>query len=646
MTKPRNDKTPLEESRQGQALRRQAEVIIAQGNQKHDNPSLVHYATNDVQQLIQELQVHQIELEMQNNELRKTQIELDRERERYFDLYNLAPVGYLSISAGGLILEANLTAARMLGVTRADLIMQPMTQFIYTEDQDVYYLYRKKFFCSQENQSCELRLMDKNHYHRWASLIAQTLQDSKGSHIVRLILIDINEQKVYENELNRIAQHDALTNLPNRVLLSDRLQQGMTRAKRNGLYLAVVYLDLDGFKEVNDSHGHETGDQVLIAIAHRMTEVLRDGDTIARLGGDEFVAILHDIIKIENVIPLLTRFLETIAQPILVDDLSLQISASLGVSFYPQMTEVDTDVLLRQADQAMYQAKLAGRNRYHFFDAVQDSALREHYEMIERIKQALNACEFELYYQPKVNMKTSEVIGVEALIRWQHPDRGLLQPAEFLPIIEEHELSVRLGDWVMDQALSQMEQWLEEGLTINVSVNVTARQLKDTLFIASLKHKLAAHPTINPIHFELEVLETSKLDNIDHTADIMEASKLMGVHFSLDDFGTGYSSLAYLQRLPINTIKIDQSFIRDMLHNPDSLNILSAIMGLASAFRKNVIAEGVETIEHGEQLLAMNCELAQGYAISRPMTAKELPHWLHTWQSPVQWISNSHNRLQ
>jgi len=644
MTKLHNDNIEIQKAIQAQALRRQAEAKIAQEKKKLTALSLSHLSSDDVTSLVQELQVHQIELEMQNDALRKTQLELDRERERYFDLYNLAPVGYLTISAGGLILEANLTAARMLGVTRAYLIMQPMTQFIYTEDQDIYYLYRKKFFSSQENQSCELRLMDKNHYHRWTSLITLTLQDSKGNHIVRLILIDINEQKVYEHELNRIAQHDALTNLPNRILLSNRLQQAMTRAQRNGLHLAVVYLDLDGFKAVNDTYGHEIGDQVLIAIAHRMTEVLRDGDTIARLGGDEFVAILHDIIKIENVIPLLTRFLETIAQPILVDDLSLQISASLGVSFYPQITEVDTDVLLRQADQAMYQAKLAGRNRYHFFDSVQDSVLREHYEMIEQIEQALNACEFELYYQPKVNMRTGEVIGVEALIRWQHPDRGLLQPAEFLPIIEDHELSVRLGDWVMNQALNQMAQWQEMGIILSVSVNVTARQLKDTFFITSLKHKLAAHPKVNPMHFELEVLETSKLDNIDNTADIMEASKLMGVHFALDDFGTGYSSLAYLQRLPISTIKIDQSFIRDMLHNADSLNILSAIMGLASAFRKNVIAEGVETIEHGEQLLSMGCELAQGYAISRPMTAEELPLWLDTWRLPKAWINCGHNQ--
>jgi diguanylate cyclase (GGDEF)-like protein/PAS domain S-box-containing protein len=382
MTKPHNDKITLEESRQAQALRHQAEAKIAHGKKKLGEQSFSQLSSDEVKSLVQELQIHQIELEMQNSALRKTQLELNRERERYFDLYNLAPVGYLTLSAGGLILEANLTAATMLGVTRADLIMQPMTQFIYTEDQDIYYLYRKKFCKSEENQNCELRLMDKNHHHHWTSLIALTLKDTKDNYIVHLILIDINEKKMYENELNRIAQHDTLTNLPNRVFLSDRLQKGMDRAQRNGLNLAVVYLDLDGFKRINDTYGHETGDQVLIAIAHRMKDILREGDTIARLGGDEFVVILHDIIKVEQVIPLLTRFLEMIAQPIQLDDLSLQISASLGVSFYPQLTEVNTDVLLRQADQAMYQAKLAGRNRYHFFDPVQNSVLREHDEMI------------------------------------------------------------------------------------------------------------------------------------------------------------------------------------------------------------------------------------------------------------------------
>jgi diguanylate cyclase (GGDEF)-like protein/PAS domain S-box-containing protein len=634
---------------QAQVLRNKAEAVALKNNQLTAK-LLAQLSDNEVTLLIQELQIHQIELEMQNEELRTTQRALDAERERYFDLYDLAPVGYLTLDANGLILEANLTVAIMLSVTRSELIKHYITQFIYTEDQDIYYLYRQKFFESSDNKFCELRLIDKKNQYYWVNLIALSFKDT---HIVRLILIDINEQKLYENELNRIAQHDVLTNLPNRILLSDRLHQGMVQVQQHGQHLAVVYFDLDGFKLINDTYGHQVGDQVLIAVSNRMSSILREGDTIARLGGDEFVAVLVDLKQMEDVIPLLIQFLEAISQPIKVnnlslqvspiqvDNLSLRVSASLGVSFYPQQAAVDSDVLLRQADQAMYQAKLAGRNRYHFFDTAQESILREHYEIMAHIQQALDLSEFVLYYQPKVNMRTGVIIGVEALIRWQHPNRGLLQPAEFLPLIEDNDLSVRLGEWVINRVLSQMEQWQDEGLTVDVSANVTARQLKDNSFIACLQEILAAHPKINPAHLELEVLETSKLDNINKTAAIMNACKTLGVHFSLDDFGTGYSSLAYLQHLPISTMKIDQSFIRDMIHNTDNLSILSAILGLARAFGHDIIAEGVETIEHGQLLLKMGCEFAQGYAIARPMPADAFIAWSKTWQPDASWQNAS-----
>jgi EAL domain-containing protein (putative c-di-GMP-specific phosphodiesterase class I) len=267
--------------------------------------------------------------------------------------------------------------------------------------------------------------------------------------------------------------------------------------------------------------------------------------------------------------------------------------------------------------------------------------LRVHYEIMTRIEKALDLSEFVLYYQPKVNMRTGAIIGAEALIRWQHPDRGLLQPSEFLPLIEDHDLSTRVGEWVINRVLSQMEQWQDEGLMLNVSVNISARQLKDDFFVTCLQEMLAAYPKINPAHLELEVLETSKLDNIDNTVKIMESCKVLGVHFSLDDFGTGYSSLTYLQRLPINIIKIDQSFIRDMLHNSDSLSILSAIMGLASAFHHDIIAEGVETLEHGQLLLKMGCEFAQGYAIARPMPADNFIAWSKKWQPDTSWRNAS-----
>ncbi|MFH0709738.1 MAG: EAL domain-containing protein [Pseudomonadota bacterium] len=618
-------------------LRLQAERI-ARENMDESRENLEKMLPEEIGRILHELRVHQIELEMQNEELRQTQIELDAQRERYFDLYDLAPVGYCTLSETGLILEANLTAAVLFGISRSKLVGRLMSEFVHKEDQNNYYLYRKKFFKSDEKFSFELRLLREENPPFWAHLVTTVTKNSDDISVVRLVMSDITEKKIYENELNRIAQYDALTNLPNRVLLSDRLSQGMAQSQRHGLPLAVVYLDLDGFKEVNDTHGHEVGDHVLITLSNQMKQTLREGDTIARIGGDEFVILLLDLNTIEDAIPMIIRLLEATSKPLNVDNLLLQITASLGVTFYPQAQKIDTDLLLRQADQAMYQAKLAGRNRYHVFDTQQDTLLRERYEFIENMHKAMQLSEFLLYYQPKVNMKTGVVIGVEALIRWQHPQNGLLQPAHFLPMIEDHPLSIDLGEWVINAALTQMELWHHEGVDVHVSVNISARQLQEDNFVNRLQEILALHPDINPAHLELEVLETSKLEDMSRISKIIQSCREFEVLFSLDDFGTGYSSLTYLQQLPIATIKIDQSFIRDMFNNPNDLAILSGIISLADAFHLNIIAEGVETIAHGELLLKMGCECAQGYAIARPMPAHELPDWLATWRSHSEWI--------
>ncbi|MCX6060812.1 MAG: EAL domain-containing protein [Campylobacterales bacterium] len=619
-------------------LRWQAERT-ARENMDHPRENLETMLPEEIGQIFHELRVHQIELEMQNEELRQTQIELDAQRERYFDLYDLAPVGYCTLSEEGFILEANLTAAILLGITQSKLVGRLMSGFVHKEDQNNYYLYRKNFFRSDEKSSFELRLLRENNPPFWAHIMTTAAKNSDNISIVRLVMSDITEKKIYENELNRITQYDALTNLPNRVLLSDRLSQGMAQSQRHGLPLAVVYLDLDGFKEINDTHSHEVGDHVLITLSDQMKQTLREGDTLARIGGDEFVIILLDLKTIEDAIPMIIHLLDATSTPINVDHLLLQITASLGVTFYPQAQNIDTDLLLRQADQAMYQAKLAGRNRYHVFDTQQDTILRERYEFIETIRKAMQSSEFLLYYQPKVNMRTGAIIGVEALIRWQHPENGLLQPAMFLPMIEDHPLSIELGEWVINTALTQMELWQNQGLDIHVSVNVSARQLQENNFVNRLQEILAIHPKINPAHLDLEVLETSKLEDMNRTAQIIQSCREFNVLFSLDDFGTGYSSLTYLQRLPIATIKIDQSFIRDMFNNTNDIAILSGIISLATAFHLNIIAEGVETIEHGELLLKMGCEYAQGYAIARPMPASELPHWSATWHSHSEWIN-------
>ncbi|MBX7184621.1 MAG: EAL domain-containing protein [Vicinamibacteria bacterium] len=448
---------------------------------------------------------------------------------------------------------------------------------------------------------------------------------------------DITALKEHGQKLEYIAHYDALTTLPNRVLLADRLQQAMTLTLRREQPLAVAYLDLDGFKTVNDRYGHQTGDQLLVAVAAAMKEVLREGDTLARLGGDEFVAVLVDLENVEAALPILDRLLAAASRPMNVEGLELQVSASLGVAFYPEGKEVDADQLLRQADQAMYQAKLAGKNRYHLFDAVQDSSIRSHHESVDRIRRALGDREFVLRYQPRVDLFSGRVVGAEALIRWRHPDRGLLLPAMFLSTIEEHPLAVEVGEWVIESALRQIEVWQAGGLDLPVSVNVGARQLQQAGFVERLRNMLAAHPLVRPSDLELEVLETSALQDLVRISSVIAACGEFGVTFTLDDFGTGYSSLTYLKRLPVARLKIDQSFVRDMLEDPDDLAILEGVLGMAAAFRREVVAEGVETPEQGAMLLQLGCRRAQGFGIAPPMPPHEVPAWAAAWRADPSW---------
>jgi len=452
---------------------------------------------------------------------------------------------------------------------------------------------------------------------------------------------DITVLKEHESQLEHIAHYDALTTLPNRVLLADRLHQAMAQVQRGEQRLAVAYLDLDGFKSINDNHGHEAGDQLLMIVASRMKEALREGDTLARLGGDEFVAVLFDLADIETSVPVLARLLAAAAKPVHVGKDIFQVSASIGVTFYPQTEIMDADQLLRQADQAMYQAKLAGKNRYHVFDAEHDRSVRIHHESLEHIRLALSGREFVLHYQPKVNMRTGTVIGAEALVRWQHPEKGLLAPALFLPAIENHPLAIELGEWVIDTAMTQMEIWHAKGLDIPVSVNIGACQLLQADFVDRLRALLASHPEIMPCCIELEVLETSALEDLVRSSQVIESCRKIGVMFALDDFGTGYSSLTYLKHLPVGQLKIDQSFVRGMLDAPDDLAILESVLGLGTAFRRKVIAEGVETVEHGVMLLQLGCELAQGYGIASPMPADEFPGWAANWRPHQSWINAS-----
>ncbi|MCK9605009.1 MAG: EAL domain-containing protein [Methylomonas sp.] len=450
------------------------------------------------------------------------------------------------------------------------------------------------------------------------------------------LFTDITQMKEHQQELERIAHYDALTGLPNRVLLTDRLQQAMLQNERRNQSLALVYLDLDGFKVVNDSYDHQVGDELLIAISKRMKEALREGDTLARIGGDEFVAILVDLEQITDCEPVLARLLQAASSSIQLENAELQLSASIGVTLHPQ-DNVEADQLVRHADQAMYIAKQEGKNRYHLFDIEHDAAIKTQQERLEDIRSAMGNQEFVLYYQPKINIVTGEVIGVEALIRWQHPQRGLLSPADFLPFIETHPISVSLGEWVIDSVLAQMREWYANGIDIIVSVNIGAKQFQQIDFVDRIALLLSVHPDIQPSRLELEVLETSALEDLAAVSKKIKACREMGLRFALDDFGTGFSSLTYLRHLPVDILKIDQSFVRGMLVDQDDLAIVNGVIGLANTFSRQVIAEGVETMNHAKKLVAMGCQLAQGYGIAHPMPATEIAVWVSKWQASEYW---------
>ncbi len=553
-------------------------------------------------------------------------------------VFEHAREGIMIADPAGIILDVNQAFTRITGYERAEALGKPV-KLLKSGHHDADF-YRAMWRDLLEKQ----QWFGETWNRRKNGEIFATLQtisavcDEQGRTLRYVSLFsDITAIKDHQAQLEHMAHYDVLTGLPNRVLLADRLHQAMPQAQRNGNLLAVVYLDLDGFKKINDTHGHEVGDDMLIAAARRMRQALRDGDTLARLGGDEFVAVLIGLAENTDSQPVLDRLLAAVSEPIHICGLDLSVSASLGVTFFPQDEAVDADQLIRQGDQAMYQAKQAGRNRYHLFDAEHDRTVRGHHESLQRIRNALENREFVLYYQPKVNLRTGATIGVEALIRWQHPERGLLPPALFLPVIEDHPIALDVGAWVIDTALRQIEAWRQAGLAIPVSVNIDALQLQQTDFIDHLRLHLAAHPGVQPGDLELEVLETSALEDIANVSRLIKQCHALGVTFALDDFGTGYSSLTYLKRLPAGLLKIDQSFVREMLDDPDNLTIIEGILSLASAFRRNAIAEGVETLAHGEMLIRLGCEFGQGYEIARPMPAEAIPAWLASWQSPLSW---------
>jgi len=465
-------------------------------------------------------------------------------------------------------------------------------------------------------------------YPEWQSI--STVKDPTGRPTNYVaVFSDITQIKRSESQLNFLAHHDPLTELPNRLLFNDRLEHAIQRAKRVDTNLAILFIDLDHFKTVNDSLGHPIGDRLLSHVANVLKDCVRAEDTVARLGGDEFVVLLEGLDDIDYTGEVAKKILQALANPFELEGHPLVISASIGISTHP-IDGHDATTLVRNADSAMYRAKQDGRNTFHYYSAELTRSARERFTLEAELRRATEREEFELHYQPQLDVATGLIVGAEALVRWQHPQSGMISPVRFIPLAEETGLIVPLGEWVLQTACEQYQLWRQRGLPhFSLAVNLSPRQFRQKGLVKTI-HAILDLTGMPPEQLELEITEGAIMEQGEHTRSILLALKSLGIRLAIDDFGTGYSSLAHLRRFPINVLKIDQSFMRDIPNDPSAMEIAATIIAMARNLHLKVLAEGVETGEQLAFLMARNCDYSQGYLHSRPLTADEFEALLRT----------------
>jgi diguanylate cyclase (GGDEF)-like protein/PAS domain S-box-containing protein len=562
------------------------------------------------------------------------------ERERLADcLFQNVNEGLLITDAQNRVLQANPTYCRITGFALDELLgtvpamlraaapgtAEAEAQTRVYESLRAHGVWRGEMVTRRRNgEACTL--------HATVSVV-KSPEGLVQNHV--LALSDVTQARQQIVQLQRQAHFDELTGLPNRVRLTQLLLEALAAAERDGSLLTVCYLDLDHFKPVNDEHGHYAGDELLLKLAERLRRSLRTSasgdDVVARIGGDEFVLLLRAA-SVEESRLAVERMLHIVGLPfgLSAGDAPVAVTASIGATVFP-IDNADAETLLRHADHAMYGAKQAGRSGYQFFDAERDRLAEARFVELGRVQEALDAQELCLHFQPKVDMRDGRVLGVEALLRWNHPEQGLLTPAHFLPLIEHTGLSTAVGDWVLRQGIEQLARWQSIGLDLTVSINVSARHLQEPMFARNLADLLAAQRLPVADRLVLEVLETTALADINFTCGLMEECRALGVRFALDDFGTGYSTLTYLKRLPLDMLKIDRSFVINMLNDRQDMAIVEGVIGLSQTFGCTVVAEGVETLEQAQALIEIGCDIGQGNGIAHAMPADEVIAWVHSF---------------
>jgi diguanylate cyclase (GGDEF)-like protein/PAS domain S-box-containing protein len=709
----------------------------------------------DIASIIQDLRIYQIELEMQNDELFKTQAAARAARDEYFDLYHDAPVGYATIDEHGRIVKANYRLAELFHMDTSEMNGRLIFDLVHEESLSEFRGRFRAFFNQPDKKEIHFRIdskddeiyvsltgritqvtekdfsqkrhllvaitditqskknefelalaakvfdssiegivitdrggrilrvnraftlvtgyeehevlgktpallksgqHDDSFYHHmwhklsddgfwqgeivnkrkngetyveWLSISSVTTTDGRPNHFVG-IFSDITEKKLNTQQMQQLAYYDVLTGLPNRTLFYDRLKQALVRTKRNHSTLALLFLDLDNFKELNDHHGHAEGDALLQKVAERLKETMRASDTVSRIGGDEFTVILADfhdpgLISLEAS-KVAEKVLSILSEPFELNEVSYRLSASIGIAIYPQDGEMISE-LIKHADTAMYQAKAAGRNTFHFFSQQMFEAQRERSELKSDLRTAIEEKQFVLHYQPQISLQSDEVVGFEALIRWNHPDKGLLPPGFFITISEEVGLINEIGEWVLEEALSQLQEWRQQGYdSLRVGVNLSVEQIRND-GLPDLLSSLLDKYEIPSNRLELEITETAMLKDAVESSRTLKTIKNLGVRISLDDFGTGYSSMTHVKHFPIDSLKIDRAFVRDIFDSIEDKSIVMASLSLANNLKVDTVAEGVENQAQLDFLTSAGCSHAQGFLISKPLPADkvELP---------------------
>jgi diguanylate cyclase (GGDEF)-like protein/PAS domain S-box-containing protein len=565
--------------------------------------------------------------------------ELQKAHQQLETMFHSAPLAIYARDRNSIVTSWNPAAEQMFGWSAEDIIGRraPTTPADQQAEADIMV---SRVLAGETLLQLDLRRQRGDGTPVYLNMTLAPLRDARG-HIDGYLTIaaDISERKAAEQQIEFLAYHDALTGLPNRLLLQDRFDQAAAQAERTGTRVALLFMDLDNFKQINDTLGHATGDVLLKAVSTRLRECVRDTDTISRQGGDEFVVVLRDLPDGHAAVPIVAKIMARLQEPLLVDGDELVTSASIGVTLYPDDGK-DFDTLLKNADTAMYQAKATGRNAYHFFNEEMSLQAREHLTLRTGLRRAIEYEELELFYQPQFDLSSGRIVGAEALLRWHHGELGQVPPLKFIPVAEESGLIVSIGEWVMFEACRQASAWRASGLPdISVAVNLSAVQFRRGNVEQIVTRALEA-ASLPASALELELTESILIQNVEQVLVSVKRIKQLGVRLAIDDFGTGYSSLSYLKRFDIDKLKIDQSFVRDLASDPDDAAIVRAIIQMAHSLSLKTIAEGVEDQAMLEQLRSFGCDMAQGYHFARPMPAKEFARFLAAHQSDCQGRDN------